>query len=828
MICPHCGSKIDEKTLTSNVCPYCGGNLKDKKLSKYENVLPFKISERAAKRAMVEDLFDEDVTPSLFDTFTSPAQIHAYKAYIPMWVFKGSFYADWKGIKVVSKRKYVNDDFGYMWERVKQYPVNGSEHGDYCVAISANSSNHIITSGNYLLPKKGSAELDSSVKILECDLSKEKAFKGKELNSWLKGEAKSMLTPTIEEQEYEERNVKEEWDDVKYGVDYGYDECHLALLPVWQLYYSNDERENMFCYYAIDATYGEVLESRFPEKKAADEIEESIDISDIHEPMKAVGYMWIYLIISAAAVLLSIMSFGGKIGIWQGGVMSALTAIFGIYIIVKTSLRQDKQEEEKKELIEARKEKARTDISSNLQDKPLFKSVLHIKSVPTREYMTDSTPYNSKVTRGKAALHINLWLLIALFLLSVGTDFVFAKINKQKKAQEQLDEQSLQSEFTVDSISYRVLSFEEKTVEVMSGKDCKGNVVIPSKVINGRNEYTVIQIGKGAFEWNRDIASVVLPNTVVSILDAAFSGYDLATITPSENLTYVSGTAFSNIFHMGASVSIKPQNGMVYLGKVAYRYVGDTEHLTSFTIREGTVAVADGAFQYCRELKSIRLPNSLRSIGINAFGECESLESITLPRNVEYIGREAFKHCYNLTSITLYNNIEVIGQNAFHDTKWYKNIIGEKDYFNYDYAVADTVATDSDNYESAPQKEETDNRNYSVDGNFVYIGSVLYGSKEEVPYGTSLTVKEGTKGIAEYAFNNCNGLVSVSLPGSIMCVGEGAFQNCKGLERINIPKRLEKVGKHSFEGCVSLKEEELLGDNIPCIGLFNDYVKRSK
>lgn len=827
MICPHCGSQIDEKALTSNVCPYCGGKLKDKSLPKFENVPPFKITEKAAKRAMVEDLYDEDVTPSLFDTFTSPAQIHAYKAYIPMWVFKGSFYADWKGIKVISKKRYVNDDFGYMWDRVKQYPVSGSEHGDYCVAVSANSVNRIITSGNYLLPTKGSTKLDSSVKILECNLSKEKAFKEKELNAWLKDKAKSLLTPTIEEQEYEERNVKEEWDDVKYGIDYSYDEYHLVLLPVWQLYYSNEDNEDMFCYYAIDATYGDVLEKHFPEKKASDDIEGSIDISDIHEPMKAVGYMWIYLFFTAAAALMTLVSFG-KYGTWQGGIVGVVAVIYGIYIICKVSLNEDRQKELKKELIETRKKAIWVKKTAYMNNLPLFKNTLKLQSVSLEKYETDSAPFNNRIAREKSMRNINLLILIALMVLCLGTNVVFGKIKNHQEAIEQLDEQSQQSEFTIDSISYRVLSFDDKTVEVMSGKDCKGKVIIPSKVINGRNEYAVIQIGKEAFVGNREIASVTLPNTVVSILDAAFSGCNLASFTPSENLTYVSGTAFSNILNMGAYLPVGAQNGMIYLGKVAYCYVGDTEHLTNYTIREGTVSIADGVFQNCRELKSVRLPNSLRSIGIKAFGECESLESIIIPRDVEYIGREAFKHCYNLASITLYNNIEVIGQKAFDDTEWYKNIVGVKDYFHNDYAVADTSVSDSDNYEVASAKVETDNGNYSVDGNFVYIGSVLYGTKEEVPYGTSLAVKEGTKGIAEYAFNNCNGLVSVSLPGSIMCVGEGAFQSCKGLERVNIPKRLKKVGKHSFEGCVSLKEEELLGDNIPCIGLFSDYVKRSK
>lgn len=824
MICPHCGSKIDEKALTSNVCPYCGGSLNDKSLPKFENVLPFKISERAAKRAMVEDLFDEEVSPRLFDVFTSPKQIGAYKVYVPMWVFKGSFNANWKGMMVVSKRRYVNDDFGYVWERVKQYPLNGSESGDYCVAVSANKVYNIITSGEDLLSSTENVETDASAKLLECNLSKEKAFKGKELNSWLKDDAKRLLKPTIEEQEYEESNIKEEWDNVKYGVDYDYDECHLVLLPAWRVYYYDDDNEDMHCSYVIDAIYGDILKSHFPKKNAEDEVEESIDISDIREPMKIMGYMWPYLILSAIAALLAFIFFG-KEAVWQGGVVSAFTAVFGIYVIFKTSLRQDKQEELKKELIEGRKKSAAARRDANLQDKPLFKTVLHLQSGPVKEYVTDSSPYNNKVRRETALLKVNLLLLIALLILSVGTKVVFSQVNDDREQQERLDEQSLEREFTVDSISYRVLSFDDKTVEVSDGKKCIGKVVIPSTVRNGRNEYKVIQIGQGAFETNHDIASIVLPNTVVSIMDAAFSGCQLASFTPSENLTYVSSTAFSDIFHLGASVPVQPQNGMIYLGKVAYAYVGNKETETTISVRSGIETIADCAFQNFSSLLSVKLPSSLKAIGRNSFEGCTGLGDIVIPRGVEYIGEGAFRGCSNLSSITLYNNLSVIGKAAFEETPWYNSIIGENDTNNI-YGEEVTLEADTDKYSNETTNEvkhNVDNGNYSIEDNFIYIGSVLYGSKGDVPYGTRLVVKDGTKGIAEFAFAYCNGLVSVSLPKSMVCIGDYAFQDCKGLERINIPTKLEKVGLNSFTGCVSLNKDDFESFKAPLIGVFKDY-----
>ena len=62
-----------------------------------------------------------------------------------------------------------------------------------------------------------------------------------------------------------------------------------------------------------------------------------------------------------------------------------------------------------------------------------------------------------------------------------------------------------------------------------------------------------------------------------------------------------------------------------------------------------------------------------------------------------------------------------------------------------------------------------------------------------MPSGTSIVLKEGTKGIASNAFHRCTGLMSVTIPNSVTIIGEGAFWFCRGLTRIDAFPNPEKV-----------------------------------
>ena len=49
---------------------------------------------------------------------------------------------------------------------------------------------------------------------------------------------------------------------------------------------------------------------------------------------------------------------------------------------------------------------------------------------------------------------------------------------------------------------------------------------------------------------------------------------------------------------------------------------------------------------------------------------------------------------------------------------------------------------------------------------------------------TKAVIKDGVTGIGAYAFYECRGLTSVTIPASVTSIVEGAFANCVGLEKI--------------------------------------------
>ena len=74
-------------------------------------------------------------------------------------------------------------------------------------------------------------------------------------------------------------------------------------------------------------------------------------------------------------------------------------------------------------------------------------------------------------------------------------------------------------------------------------------------------------------------------------------------------------------------------------------------------------------------------------------------------------------------------------------------------------------------------------------GDSYYSGDNCYTSNDE---------------IGEYAFHDCSGLTSLTLPSSITSIGESAFRNCHGLTSLTLPAGITRIGSYAFEGCSGL------------------------
>lgn len=406
-------------------------------------------------------------------------------------------------------------------------------------------------------------------------------------------------------------------------------------------------------------------------------------------------------------------------------------------------------------------------------------------------------------------------------------------------------------DFTVGNIYYKILSSTEKTVAVSYEEYCSpdynpdyinsgysGSVFIPSSVTNGAITYKVIAIGENAFD-NSDITSVSIPNTIESIdreafIDCkhltsisipssvktigtyAFNGCSsLTTISIPSSVTSIGGDAFANTLWYN-----NQPDGLIYAGKVAYKYKGIMPKNTTIEIVEGTLEIAGTAFRNCTGLTSIKMPNTITSIGWNAFYGCTSLISIALPYSLKTIDWHAFYGCTGLTSITIPNSVQVICGNAFQDCNHLKSVFSfienpyniESSVFNGSYSASPTLYVPEglkeiyqglSGWNQFPNIEEISG-DWNTDIAIVVLdegnGTVQIGNgtdaaispetsgeliipSEVIRYGRAYKVVS----IAESAFKNCNKLTAIEIPSSITSIGNDAFSGCTGLQKVIVP-----------------------------------------
>lgn len=84
------------------------------------------------------------------------------------------------------------------------------------------------------------------------------------------------------------------------------------------------------------------------------------------------------------------------------------------------------------------------------------------------------------------------------------------------------------------------------------------------------------------------------------------------------------------------------------------------------------------------------------------------------------------------------------------------------------------------------------------------VTSIADGTFSDCNGLISLSIPDSVLSIGARAFANCRGLTSVSIPDSVTSIGDGAFSNCTVLVSITIPGSVTSIGARAFRNCRSL------------------------
>ena len=358
----------------------------------------------------------------------------------------------------------------------------------------------------------------------------------------------------------------------------------------------------------------------------------------------------------------------------------------------------------------------------------------------------------------------------------------------------------------------KLMSYGSSNKNLYINNELATSITIPNGV-------TVIP--SSAFRGCTGLTSITIPSSVTSIGAGAFRGCtDLKSIIVDEgNTKYHSAgnclieTATKTLI-LGCETSVIPTNGSVTsIGSSAFY---GCNGLTSVTIPDSVTSIGSYAFEDCRGLTSVTIPDSVTSIGYSAFKGCTGLTSVTIPDSVTSIGRAAFYGCSGLTSVTIGGSVTSIGSSAFYGCSGLTSVtIGNGVTSIGDYAFYGcsslTSITIPDSVTSIGEYAfyNTAWYNNQPDG-LVYAGKVAYKYKGTMPSNTSIVLKEGTLGIANYAFNSafsgCTGLTSVTIPDSVTSIGYSAFKGCTGLTSVTIGNSVTSIGSYAFSDCDKLQD----------------------
>ena len=173
----------------------------------------------------------------------------------------------------------------------------------------------------------------------------------------------------------------------------------------------------------------------------------------------------------------------------------------------------------------------------------------------------------------------------------------------------------------------------------------------------------VVKIGNHASamyaEGISNVRTLILEGNVKEIGYMAFSELPIENIEIGEGLVTIDYNDFMLCKNLK---SIKLPDSLETIGEASFNCF---INLSDVQFGKGLKTIEHGAFDRCNSLTELTLPDSLETIEFSAFCQCKNLTEVKCGAGLKSIEEKAFWKCYNLKKVTLNEGLESIGDMAF-------------------------------------------------------------------------------------------------------------------------------------------------------------------
>ena len=280
--------------------------------------------------------------------------------------------------------------------------------------------------------------------------------------------------------------------------------------------------------------------------------------------------------------------------------------------------------------------------------------------------------------------------------------------------------------------------------------------------------------------------------------------------------------------------------------------------LKSIILPEGLKSIKSEAFYRCRNLETITFPNTLEEIGDYAFWGTNITGKLLLPKNLRKLGIRAFSCCNNISSVTIPSPLTKSERGVFYRCLGLKKVNLPKNYaelyrnmFKGCFELTSItlpsglIKIDTGSLSSLMKLEDVTipanvteiepnsfgsslalKNIYVEEGNevfFDYDGILINKLEKKLcqfppnHHVIDFSKLKEIEKIGEYGFSDNALIEELVLPDSVRRIEAHAFERCTSLKKIKIGRNIEFIGENAFHRCHNLETIILDTPNVPLI-----------